>query len=154
MICPTGATPSRETKSPPSNPLSGLFASENLLVIGLAIISLILLLLVIRTRGDTKSRDKDWELQEATWGIQSRSGWDTPKGSPPVEAPPGIRQSQQSSIYAAAQRIGGRTQPTLPAADPAMPGRDIYQKQMPVLSPEPREPPKTEIDTSFLDDLL
>ncbi len=164
MIAPLGSEEGDGSGggSPEKNPtdpfLGSLFASENLLAIGLAIISLILLILVLRTRGNAKSRDKDWELQEATWGIQSRSGWDdvvpTPKGSPPVEPPPGLGQSQQSSIYAAAQRIGGQVQPTLPAADPGMPGRDVYQKQMPVLNPEPREIPKTEIDTSFLDDLL
>ena len=161
MIAPPGSEgdgPAPPPKNPPTDPLGKLFASENLLAIGLAIISLLLLILVIRSRGNTKSRDKDWELQEATWGIQSRSGWDdvvpTPKGSPPVEASPGIRPSQQSSIFSAAQRIEGQTQPVLPAADPAVPGRDVYQKQIPVLSPEPHTPPQSEIDTSFLDDLL
>ena len=107
----------------------------------------VLLVLVLRGRGGRKpGRSKEWELQEATWGIEARSGWDDVGSfggqvSPPVEAPPAIQPAQQNDIYAAAQRI---QQPSQPVQQPQRWSQPTQQQQ----------PPQGGIDTSFLDDLL
>ena len=57
--------------------LGELLTADNLSLAGMLLISLLLLILVLRGRGGRKpTRNKDWELQEATWGIEARSGWD------------------------------------------------------------------------------
>ena len=110
-----------------------------------------MLLAVLRGRGGRGSRDKDWELQEATWGIQARDGWDNTgtfggRAEVPASPPPAIQPAQQSEIYAAAQRIQQPAQPT-------------YQPQPTIEQPQrwvqpTQQPPQDGVDTSFLDDLL
>ena len=114
---------------------------------------------IVRTRGNQRSRNKSWELQEATWGIQDDFGsWDDidpMMPSTPQAPPPSVSQTQSSDIYSAAQRIDSNPY-----------GRETYQPQQPVLQPqnqnilndltggEASAPVKPKIDTSFLDDLL
>ena len=124
-----------------------LLTTDNLIIAGMVLISLLLLLLVIRGRGRKPARNKEWELQEATWGIEARSGWDDVGSfggqvAPPVAPPPSIQPAQQDDIYAAAQRIQQPSQP-------AMPQRWEQQTQ-----PAQQQKPQGAIDTSFLDDLL
>ena len=127
--------------------LGELLTTDNLIIAGMVLISLLLLLLVIRGRGGKPARNKEWELQEATWGIEARSGWDDVGSfggqvAPPVAPPPSIQPAQQNDIYAAAQRIQQPSQP-------AMPQRWEQQTQ-----PAQQQKPQGAIDTSFLDDLL
>ena len=127
--------------------LGELLTTDNLIIAGMVLISLLLLLLVIRGRGRKPARNKEWELQEATWGIEARSGWDDVGSfggqvAPPVAPPPSIQPAQQDDIYAAAQRIQQPSQP-------AMPQRWEQQTQ-----PAQQQKPQGAIDTSFLDDLL
>ena len=125
--------------------LGELLTTDNLIIAGMVLISIFLLILVLRGRGGKPTRNKDWELQEATWGIEARSGWDDVGSfggqvSPPVAAPPAIQPSQQNDIYAAAERIQQPTQPSQPTQ--SQPQRWSQQ------------PPQGGLDTSFLDDLL
>ena len=118
-----------------------------MIIAGMVLISLLLLLLVVRGRGKKPARNKEWELQEATWGIEARSGWDDVgsfcgQAPPPVAAPPSIQPTKQNDIYAAAKRIQQPSQP-------AMPQRWDQQTQ-----PVQQQQPQGGIDTSFLDDLL
>ena len=127
--------------------LGELLTTDNMIIAGMVLISLLLLLLVVRGRGKKPARNKEWELQEATWGIEARSGWDDVgsfggQAPPPVAAPPSIQPAQQNDIYAAAQRIQQPSQP-------AMPQRWEQQTQ-----PVQQQQPQGGIDTSFLDDLL
>ena len=127
--------------------LGELLTTDNMIIAGMVLISLLLLLLVVRGRGKKPARNKEWELQEATWGIEARSGWDDVgsfggQAPPPVAAPPSIQPAQENDIYAAAQRIQQPSQP-------AMPQRWEQQAQ-----PVQKQQPQGGIDTSFLDDLL
>ena len=147
MIAPFNSDIVEESEDDTTAPseFGELLNSGNLLAICLGLIAILLLVLVVRSRGSSKSRDKEWELQEATWGIQARSGWDEPSmipsGKPPVEAPPGIRPGQQNDIYAAAQRIEDQS--------PSQPAPQRWSQ------PAQQQPPaQGGIDTSFLDDLL
>ena len=128
--------------------LGELLTADNLILAGMILISLLLLILVLRGRGGRKpTRNKDWELQEATWGIEARSGWDDVgtfggQASAPVAPPPAIQPAQQNDIYAAAQRI---QEPSQPAQQQPQRWSQPTQQQ---------QPPQGGIDTSFLDDLL
>ena len=131
-----------------STDLGELLSSDNMLLLGMILVSLILLILVLRGRGKKPARNKEWELQEATWGIQARDGWDDVGSfggqvSPPVAPPPSIQPAQQNDIYAAAQRI---QQP--PVTQPTQ------QQPQRWSQPTQQQPPQGGIDTSFLDDLL
>ena len=127
--------------------LGELLTTDNLILAGMILISLFLLILVLRGSGGGKPpRNKEWELQEATWGIEARAGWDDAgtfggQSKPPVAPPPAIQPTQQNDIYAAAQRI---QQPSQPAQQPQRWSQPTQQQQ----------PPQGGIDTSFLDDLL
>ena len=136
---------------------SSLLTTPNLLAAGLLLVALFLLIAIVRTRNNKKIRDKNWELQEATWGIQDDMGWDDAPAfgaTAPIAPPPQITPKVESDIYSAAQRIE--------ANDPYQ--RQVYQSQQPVLQPqnnallnelnETKQTPKPTIDTSFLDDLL
>ena len=135
---------------------SSLLTTTNLLAAGLLIVVLFLLIAIVRSRGDQRMRDKSWELQEATWGIQDDLGWDdaTPVSVVPQAAqPPQITPQVENDIYSAAQRIDN--------SNPYQ--RETYQQQQPVLQPQNNallnelnneQTPKPKIDTSFLDDLL
>ena len=101
-------------------------------------------------------RDKNWELQEATWGIQTIWGGMVSEfgAMAPIAPPPQITPQVENDLYSAAQRIE--------ANDPYQ--RQAYQPQQPVLQPQnnallnelnqPKQTQKPNIDTSFLDDLL
>ena len=136
---------------------ASLLTTPNLVAAGLLLVSLFLLIAIVRTRNTKKMRDKSWELQEATWGIQDDMGWDDAPGfgaAAPVAPPPQITSQVQDDIYSAAQRIESN--------DPYQ--RPVYQSQQPVLQPQNNallnelngnnQAPKPKIDTSFLDDLL
>jgi type II secretory pathway pseudopilin PulG len=156
-----GTTPSGEDENSQLS-LEALLTGPNLIAAGMVLIIMLLLVIVVRSRGSTKKRNKNWELQEATWGIQD-GGWDAPASSPAPPSnvpapspPPGISTQQANDIYAAANQIQTDSY-----------GRNAYQAQQPVLQPqvdpslldglmdEPASAPKSpQIDTSFLDDLL
>ena len=136
---------------------TSLLTTPNLLAAGLLLVALLLLIGIIRTRNNKKMRDKNWELQEATWGIQDNLGWDdAPEfgATTPISPPPQITPKVETDIYSAAQRIT--------ANDPYQ--RQVYQPQQPVLQPQndvllnelndDKRTQKPNIDTSFLDDLL
>ena len=119
--------------------------TDNLILAGLLLVTVILLILVFRGRGGSPARNKEWELQEATWGIQARDGWDDAGSfggqvAPPVAPPAAIQPAQQNDIYAAAQRI------EQPAQQP--------QPQRLTQTVQQQQPAQGGIDTSFLDDLL
>ena len=135
-----------------STDLGELLTTDNLIIAGMVLISLFLLLLVLRGKGSRPTRNNEWELQEATWGIEARSGWDDVgtfggQAAAPVAAPQAIQPSQQNDIYAAAQRIQQPSQPAMPQrweqTQPTQPTQPLQQQQ-----------PQGGIDTSFLDDLL
>ena len=101
-------------------------------------------------------RNKNWELQEATWGIQDNMGWDDAPGfgaMAPVAPPPQITPQVESDLLCCPENRGKR-----PIS------RQAYQPQQPVLQPQnnallnelndTKQPQKPNIDTSFLDDLL
>ena len=129
-----------------SSEFSDLMTPEAILIGAFALIIAILLLLVVR--GGRSSRDKNYELQEATWGIQSRSGWDDDIGFSgasvqPTQAPQALVAPQyEQNIIGAAQRIESQNTNNWqqPAPQPAQPA-------------QPQDS-QSSIDTSFLDDLL
>ena len=138
--------------------LEALLTGPNLIAAGMVLVILLLLVIIVRSRSTSSQRAKNWELQEATWGIQD-NGWGASSPvAPPTNAPappPGITTQQANDIYAAAEQIQTNTI-----------GRTAYQPQQPVLKPqvdtalldglldEPAEQKMPQIDTSFLDDLL
>ena len=155
-------TVTSEEKNQPtddSNEFASLLTPPNLIAAGLVLLALFLVVAIVRTRGNQRSRNKSWELQEATWGIQDDFGsWDDVDpimSQAPQAPPPTISQTQTNDIYNAAQRIDSNPY-----------GRETYQSQQPVLQPqnqnilndltggETSTPVKPKIDTSFLDDLL
>nr|MCS5533252.1 hypothetical protein [Candidatus Poseidoniaceae archaeon] len=153
-----GGVNNGENSEDESKQLSSYLTTPNLLAIGLAIVALFLILAIFKTRGSNQRRSKDWELQEATWGLQNESGWDNvPKGLPATTVAPAatISQTQSNDIYAAANRVQTDSY-----------GRPAYQSQQPVLQPvrndtllddlieKPPQQAQQNIDTSFLDDLL
>ena len=134
----------------------------NLLAAGLVLLAVFLLIAIVRTRGNQRSMNKSWELQEATWGIQDDMGsWDDAdpiiSQVPQTPPPPSVTQAQTNDIYGAAQRLDSNPYE-----------RQMYQpqNQQPVLQPQNQNllndlnggqvsaPVKPKIDTSFLDDLL
>ena len=130
-----------------STDLGELLSTDNMILAGMILISLFLLILVLRGRGGKSARNKDWELQEATWGIQARDGWDEGgsfggNAAKPVAPPAAIQPAQQSDIFAAAQRIEQPSQPVQ------------QQPQRWTQPAQQQQPPQGGIDTSFLDDLL
>jgi hypothetical protein len=112
-------------------------------------ITMILLILVFRGRGGKAERSKDWDLQEATWGIQERDVWGDNGGAggqtaPPVAPTPAIQPTQKTEINSAAQRIQQPTQPVQQQPQSQSWSQPVQQQQ----------PAQGGIDTSFLDDLL
>ena len=133
-----------------------LLTTPNLIVAGLLVVSLFLLLAIVRGRGRKSQRDKEWEIQTATWGIAD-DPWDTPSQN--YVPPPPTTSAQAESLFQAADRIeSGNT------------GREEYIPSRPVMSPvrpvvdnallddlnagTPQKTSNSELDTSFLDDLL
>ena len=132
-----------------------LLTTPNLLAAGLVFVSLILLVAIVRGRGKKSQKDKQWEIQTATWGLGEDDAWNSPPdaGVPP---PPPV---ETGSLFQAADRI--QNQPL---------DRQEYIPPMPVMNPV-RTPIDNDllsdldigtkqnasspgIDTSFLDDLL
>ncbi|HIL65050.1 MAG TPA: hypothetical protein EYG33_02670 [Candidatus Poseidoniales archaeon] len=146
-------------KETPSD-FSQLLGSDNMMLIGLAVVAILLLLLVIRSRGGRPTKNKDFDMQEATWGIQARDGWDKTDSftAPTVAAPPSVQPAVQQDIFSAAQRIENPMQNQQQAFAPSQQNLQAPQQ---ILQPEPvqpfkqpQQPAKGAIDTSFLDDLL
>jgi hypothetical protein len=143
----TGTGTDDELSKSESSQFSNLMTPEGVLIGAFFLIIVILLLLVVRG-GGRGGRDKNYELQEATWGIQARSGWDegigfSGAGGELAQAPQAVIAPQQKqNIIGAAQRIEGESashwqQPAQQPAQPAQP-----------------QAGQGSIDTSFLDDLL
>ena len=139
------------------NDLESLLTTPNLIAAGLVLVSLFLLLAIVRGRGNKTQKEKEWEIQTATWGIS-----DDPWNSPPqsnVPPPPPTTPVQAESLFRAAERI--ETQDI---------GREQYVAPRPVMNPvrttiddtlfddldlgTPQKKSNSDIDTSFLDDLL
>ena len=135
--------------------LESLLTGPNMIAAGMVLI--ILLLLVIVVRGRRNQPDKRWELQEATWGIES-DAWgasNTPAMPVPVP-PPGISASDAVDLYAAAERIqtADTGRPAYQAVTPT-PQPQVDPSLLDGLVDQPQPSPQTpNIDTSFLDDLL
>jgi hypothetical protein len=146
---------SEETTS--ENSLESLLTTPNLIVAGLIMVSLFLLLAIVRGRGAKSQKDKEWEIQTATWGISDDS-WNTP---PTINAPPPPPTTpvQADALFQAADRIERQDI-----------GREQYVSSRPVMNPvrtpvddsllndldivTNRQQSNPAIDTSFLDDLL
>ena len=132
-----------------------LLTTPNLLAAGLVLISLVLLIAIVRGRGKKSQKDKQWEIQTATWGLGDDDGWNSPPESS-VPPPPPVGNG---SLFQAADRI--QNQPL---------DRQEYVAPRPVMSPvrtpidndllndldigTKRNSSSPGIDTSFLDDLL
>jgi hypothetical protein len=85
------------------NSFESLLTTPNLIVAGLLVVSLFLLLAIVRGRGARSQKDKEWEIQTATWGISDDS-WNTPPSTntPP---PPPTTSVQADALFQAADRI-------------------------------------------------
>jgi hypothetical protein len=132
-----------------------LLTTPNLLAAGLVFVSLILLVAIVRGRGKKSQKDKQWEIQTATWGLGDDAAWD----SPPAAGVPPPAPVETGSLFQASERI--QNQPL---------DRQEYVPPMPVMNPvrapvdndllsdldvgANRNSSSPGIDTSFLDDLL
>lgn len=140
----SGTGGSDDVSTSESSQFSNLMTPEGVLIGAFVLIIVILLLLVVRG-GGRGGRNKNYELQEATWGIQARSGWDEGIGFSGVggqlaQAPQAVVAPQhEQNIIGAAQRIENE-KPS--------------HWQQPALQPAPPQEGQGAIDTSFLDDLL
>ena len=139
------------------NSLESLLTTPNLIAAGLVLLSLFLLLAIFRGGGRKSRKEKEWEIQTATWGIND-DAWNSP---PPSQAPPPPPTTpiQTDSLFQAADRIERQEI-----------GREQYVAQRPVMNPirtpvddsllddlgidTPQKQSNSGIDTSFLDDLL
>ena len=70
----TGSEPQIDSKE--ETDFTSLLTTPNLIAAGLLLIAVFLLIAIVRTRNTKRMRDKNWETQEATWGIQDDLGWD------------------------------------------------------------------------------
>ena len=128
--------------------LGEILSTNNIMMMIGGLIVVILLVFVLRGggRNGKSRRNKDYELQEATWGIQARDGWDDignfagQTTAPVAPPPPAIKPVVQNDIFAAADRIQQPVQNQQPPA---------WQPPNP-----PQQSRQNQIDTSFLDDLL
>ena len=146
-----------ELTDSPEKGLESLLTTPNLVATGLVLISLLLLITIFRGRGKRNQRDKEWDIQAATWGISDDS-WNTPPQSN-VPPPPPTTPTQTDTLFQAADRIERQEN-----------GREQYVPQMPVMNPvrtnlddsllndldigKTQQKSTSSIDTSFLDDLL
>ena len=146
-----------ELTDSPEKGLESLLTTPNLVATGLVLISLLLLITIFRGRGKRNQRDKEWDIQAATWGISDDS-WNTPSQSN-VPPPPPTTPIQTDTLFQAADRIERQEN-----------GREQYVPQMPVMNPvrtnlddsllndldigKTQQKSTSSIDTSFLDDLL
>ena len=132
-----------------------LLTTPNLLAAGLVFVSLILLVAIVRGRGKKSKKDKQWEIQTATWGLGDDDAWNSPPDAS-VPPPPPV---ETGSLFQAAERI--QSQPL---------DRQEYSAPRPVMNPvrapvdnsilndldigNKQNTSSPGIDTSFLDDLL
>jgi hypothetical protein len=160
VMPPDSVKGSDETVDETPSDFGQLFGSDKMMLVGLAIVAILLLLLVIRSRGGGPKKSKDFDMQEATWGIQSRDGWDQADNfsAPTVEPPSSVQPKVQQDIFSAAQRIENPVQSQQQAFTPA---QQSYQAPQQSFQPapvqnfnQPQQSGHSSIDTSFLDDLL
>ena len=110
-----------------------LLTTPNLLAAGLVFVSLILLIAIVRGRGRKSQKDKQWEIQTATWGLGDDDAWNSPPETS-VPPPPPV---DTGSLFQAADRIQN---PPLE--------RQEYVAPRPVMNPV-----RTPVDNSILNDL-
>ena len=110
-----------------------LLTTPNLLAAGLVFVSLILLIAIVRGRGRKSQKDKQWEIQTATWGLGDDDAWNSPPEAS-VPPPPPV---DTGSLFQAADRIQN------PQLD-----RQEYVASRPVMNPV-----RTPVDNSILNDL-
>ncbi len=150
-------TPTNVKEENPESSFESLLTTPNLIAAGLVLLSLVLLLAIFRGRGRNSQKDKEWEIQTATWGISDNS-WNDPAPSEIPPLPPAT-PIQTDSLFQAADRIERQEI-----------GREQYVTQRPVMNPvrtsvddsllndlnieTPQRKSSSNIDTSFLDDLL
>ena len=160
VMPPDSVKGSDETVDETPSDFGQLFGSDKMMLVGLVIVAILLLLLVIRSRGGGPKKSKDFDMQEATWGIQSRDGWDQADNfsAPTVEPPSSVQPKVQQDIFSAAQRIENPVQSQQQAFTPA---QQSYQAPQQSFQPapvqnfnQPQQSGQSSIDTSFLDDLL
>ena len=134
--------------------LGDIAEPTNILIIVLLLAILLVMIMLVRGR-DGKGRNAMWELQESTWGI-SNAGWDSnidplaapaPQSAQPVSSP---TQGMAAGLYAAATDIEAKNTPEIPQQ------RFAQQPtgQQPTIQQPTVQRPASDIDTSFLDDLL
>ena len=85
---------------------------------------------IVRTRNNKKMRDKNWELQEATWGIQDNMGWDdAPEfgAMAPIAPPPQITPQVENDLYSLLKGL----KPTTHIKDRRINQQSVLQPQMP-----------------------
>ena len=110
-----------------------LLTTPNLLAAGLVFVSLILLIAIVRGRGRKSQKDKQWEIQTATWGLGDDDAWNSPPEAS-VPPPPPV---DTGFLFQAADRIQN------PQLD-----RQEYVASRPVMNPV-----RTPVDNSILNDL-
>ena len=112
----------------------------------MGIVAIILVFLLVRRGGKSDKYEKQYQIQEATWGINpedewGQMGWNMPPAQTPINTdvpmsspiPPAV----ESNLFQAAERIQQNSLPNL-ETPPTSNG----------------ENKSSGIDTSFLDDLL
>ena len=122
--------------------------TEPTAIVSILILVLALLLVFLLLRGKKDDGGENMQLNEKEWNYDSSPGLmtqatgegvydplDAAMGQIPTGLPPSAETTQQA--YGA---VPDYSQPVLPDADPSLPGRDIYQQQMAVLTPETPEP--------------
>ena len=151
--------------------LDQILEPTNMLIVSLLLAILLILVLLFKGNSSRSRRDSVWELQEATWGIpgQYDSGWDSdldpmmkqapqlpvapPTQQPPTQQAPNTGHFNQhidsSAIYGAAQNIQQQSTQPAPAQQ-----QSFQQPTQQAYDSKPKSNVNSEIDTSFLDDLL
>jgi hypothetical protein len=132
-----------------------LLTTPNLLAAGLVFVSLILLVAIVRGRGKKSQKDKQWEIQTATWGLGEDDAWNSPPEAS-VPPPPPV---ETGSLFQAADRIQNQPLdrqeyiPPMPVMNPVRaPIDNDLLKDLDIGTKQNSSSPG--IDTSFLDDLL
>ena len=141
-----GTSESEDSTSLETNDLGTILSSDNVLLGLLGIVAIILVFLLVRRGGKSDKYEKQYQIQEATWGINpedewGQMGWNMPPAQTPINTdvpmnspiPPAV----ESNLFQAAQRIQQNSLPDL--------------ETPPISNGENKS---SSIDTSFLDDLL
>lgn len=137
---------SEDSTSLETNDLGTILSSDNVLLGLLGIVAIILVFLLVRRGGKSDKYEKQYQIQEATWGINpedewGQMGWNMPPAQTPINTdvpmnspiPPAV----ESNLFQAAERIQQNSLPDL--------------ETPPISNGENKS---SSIDTSFLDDLL